>query len=72
MLLGVLNNSDDPAIRPAIDIVALNAGAALYAANVCADMGEGIAMARSAIESGAAARKLAELKAHTAANAAAA
>jgi anthranilate phosphoribosyltransferase len=63
MLMGVLNNSDAPAMRAAKDIVALNAGVALYAANVCADMAQGIALARRAIESGAAARKLAELTA---------
>lgn len=63
MLLGVLNNSDEPAIRAAKDIVALNAGVALYAANVCSDMVQGIALARRAIESGAAARKLADLTA---------
>ena len=61
MLLGVLNNSDEPAIRAAKDIVALNAGVALYAANVCSDMAQGIALAQCAIGSGAAARKLAEL-----------
>jgi anthranilate phosphoribosyltransferase len=62
MLMGVLDNSDDPAVRAAIDIVVLNAGAALYAANVCADIGAGIARAREAIESGAAAKKLADFK----------
>ena len=61
MLLGVLNNSDEPAIRAAKDIVALNAGVALYAANVCGDMEQGIALAQRAIGSGAAARKLADL-----------
>jgi anthranilate phosphoribosyltransferase len=50
--------------------VALNAGAALYAANVCPDIGGGIELARQAIESGAAARKLEELKAFSVANAA--
>ena len=63
MLLDVLNNSDEPATRAAKDIVALNAGVALYAANVCSDMVQGIALARRAIESGAAARKLADLTA---------
>ncbi len=72
MLLGVLNNSDDPAIRAATDIVVLNAGGALYAANVCADIGAGIELARHAIESGAAARKLEDLKAFSVANAVAA
>jgi anthranilate phosphoribosyltransferase len=61
MLTGVLNNSDDPSLKAAKDIVALNAGVALYAANVAADMKEGIALARRAIESGAAAQKLREL-----------
>ena len=70
MLMGVLNNSDDSTVRAAIDIVVLNAGAALYAANVCGGIGEGIVLARQAIESGAAAKKLDALKAFTAANAA--
>ncbi|MBS3996799.1 MAG: anthranilate phosphoribosyltransferase [Hydrogenophaga sp.] len=72
MLLGVLENRPDPALRAAADIVALNAGVALYAANVCADMGQGIALARRAIESGAAAEKLRTLTAFTQAAAASA
>jgi anthranilate phosphoribosyltransferase len=40
------------------DIVCLNAGAALYAANVAAGIGEGIALARAAIASGAARAKM--------------
>ena len=63
MLMGVLNNSEEPNIKAAKDIVSLNAGVALYAANVCSDMAQGIALARRAIESGAAARKLVELTA---------
>lgn len=43
------------------DIVVLNAGAALYAANVAADIRDGIAKARSALESGAAKAKLEQL-----------
>ncbi len=58
MLLGVLEKPGDPAMRSARDIVALNAGAALYAANVCDDMAQGIALALRTLESGAAARKL--------------
>jgi anthranilate phosphoribosyltransferase len=42
------------------DIVALNAGAALYAANVAPGIGEGIALARKAIGSGRARAKLDE------------
>lgn len=43
------------------DIVILNAGAALYAANVAADIKDGIARARMALESGAARAKLEQL-----------
>ena len=50
MLMGVLNNQPGAAR----DIVILNAGAALYAANVAASIAEGIAKARVAVESGAA------------------
>jgi anthranilate phosphoribosyltransferase len=42
------------------DIVIFNAGVALYAANVAADIPAGIALAREAIRSGAARRKLDE------------
>lgn len=54
MLLGVLNNQ----AGPAKDIVVLNAGVALYAANVANSMQAGIEQARAAIESGAAKAKL--------------
>ncbi|WP_309681503.1 anthranilate phosphoribosyltransferase [Polaromonas sp.] len=66
MLLGVLDNQPGAAR----DIVMLNAGAALYAANVAASIQEGITQARMAIESGAAKAKLAQLVAATAASAA--
>ncbi len=68
MLVGVLENQDGPGVRAAQDIVILNAGAALYAANVSPDMAKGIALARDALESGAAARKLEALKAFAAAH----
>lgn len=54
MLMGVLNNQ----AGPAKDIVLLNAGVALYAANVAPTMEAGIRLARTAIESGAALAKL--------------
>jgi anthranilate phosphoribosyltransferase len=54
MLLGVLNNQ----AGAARDIVALNAGVALYAANVAGSMQDGVALAYAAIESGAAKAKL--------------
>ncbi|SFN22305.1 anthranilate phosphoribosyltransferase [Dokdonella immobilis] len=48
--------------RPGVarDIVSLNAGAALYAANAAGSIAEGIGLARAAIESGAARAKLDE------------
>lgn len=57
MLLGVLDNR----AGPALDIVALNAGAALYAANVAPSIAQGLALARQAIASGAAKAKLDQL-----------
>jgi len=54
MLLGVLGNQ----AGPAREIVCLNAGAALYVANVADSIPDGIALAREAIESGAARAKL--------------
>ncbi len=66
MLMGVLEGGDDPAFKAASEIVALNAGVALYAANVVADMGAGIALARRTLASGAALAKLEQLKAFAA------
>jgi anthranilate phosphoribosyltransferase len=57
MLLGVLDNVPGAAR----DIVILNAGVALYAANVVDSMVTGVQQARAAIESGAAKAKLAQL-----------
>ncbi|MBA2673941.1 anthranilate phosphoribosyltransferase [Ramlibacter sp.] len=57
LMLTVLGNQQGPAR----DIVVLNAGAGLYAANVAPTMKDGIAMARAAIESGAAKAKLEQL-----------
>lgn len=57
MLANVLDNQ----AGPARDIVIFNAGVALYAANVAANIQDGIAKARAAVESGAAKAKLAQL-----------
>jgi anthranilate phosphoribosyltransferase len=57
MLLSVLDNQPGPPR----DIVVLNAGAALYAADLVDSIASGIARARAAVESGAAKAKLAEL-----------
>jgi len=48
----------DGAPGPRLDVVLLNAGAALYIAEAAASVAEGIAQARAAIESGAARAKL--------------
>ena len=61
MLLGVLNN--EPGAPK--DIVTLNAGVALYAANVADSMVAGVDLARAAIESGAAKAKLSQLMARS-------
>ena len=61
MLLAVLDNQPGAAK----DIVILNAGVALYAANVSDSMQSGIARARTAVESGAARAKLEQLVAAT-------
>ena len=54
MLMSVLDNQPGPAR----DIVMLNAGAALYAANLSNSIAAGVLLAKSAIESGAAKAKL--------------
>jgi len=61
MLLGVLNNQPGAAR----DIVILNAGVALYAANVADSIKSGVDKARASIESGAAKAKLAQMIAAT-------
>ena len=61
VLRGVLNNE----VGAARDIVILNAGAALYAANVASSIQEGIGLAQQAISSGAAKQKLDQLIAFT-------
>jgi anthranilate phosphoribosyltransferase len=61
MLLGVLDNQSGAAR----DIVVLNTGAALYAANIAKTMKDGVLQAQAAIESGAAKAKLAAFIAAT-------
>jgi anthranilate phosphoribosyltransferase len=61
VLRAVLNNESGAAR----DIVILNAGAALYAANVASSIKDGIDLARKAIESGAAKTKLDQFVAFT-------
>ncbi|MEI7531810.1 MAG: anthranilate phosphoribosyltransferase [Betaproteobacteria bacterium] len=56
LMLSVLDNH----LGPAHDIVCLNAGAALYAADLAPGIAEGIKLAQQSIASGAAKRKLTE------------
>lgn len=59
--VAILRSVLDGTLGPARDIVCLNAGAALYAADVADSLAEGIGIAGRAIDSGAARRKLDEL-----------
>jgi anthranilate phosphoribosyltransferase len=61
LLHAVLGNEPGPAR----DIVILNAGVALYAANVATTMAEGVAMAREGVASGKALAKMHQFIAHT-------
>ena len=61
LLQSVLENVDGPAR----DIVMLNAGVALYAANVAASMVDGVALAREALASGKALAKQTQFVART-------
>jgi len=61
MLEAVLHNQPGPAL----DIVALNAGVALYAANVAPTMAAGLALAQQALASGSAKAKLAQFVDYT-------
>jgi len=61
VLLGILGGDRSPAR----DIVCLNAGAALYAANVASSIEDGLSRAQAALDSGAALAKLHELVAYT-------
>jgi anthranilate phosphoribosyltransferase len=65
MILAAMENQPGPALN----IVALNAGAALYVAGVAASIAEGIDKARAAIAKGEARRKLDEFVAFTKAHA---
>ncbi|NDF03877.1 MAG: anthranilate phosphoribosyltransferase, partial [Betaproteobacteria bacterium] len=55
--------ADEPG--PARDIVVMNAGAALWAADVATSLADGIRQARAVLQSGAAAKKLDEFVAFT-------
>ncbi|WP_300428350.1 anthranilate phosphoribosyltransferase [uncultured Thalassolituus sp.] len=61
LIKDALGKRETPAGKKAADILALNAGAAIYAANLASSLKEGVAMADDAICSGLALEKLNEL-----------
>ncbi len=65
MITDALGKQLGPNARKAADIIALNAGAALYVAGCAADINEGVAMAQDAIGSGLARAKITDLATFT-------
>jgi len=63
--LAVIKQAFKTGDGPAADIIALNAGAALYASNIADTLKEGVLMAQDAIGSGLAREKMSELASHT-------
>ena len=63
--LALIKGALDGSVAAASDVVALNAGAALYAAGVRESLAAGVALARETIGGGRASEKLAELVAWT-------
>jgi anthranilate phosphoribosyltransferase len=65
MIIDALGKQAGPNAGKAADIIALNAGAALYVAGCAADMHEGVAMAQDAIGAGLARAKITDLATFT-------
>jgi len=65
LIRSALANEKSPLAQKALDIIALNAGAAIYASGVAASLAEGVALAQDALGSGLAREKLTELVAFT-------
>ncbi len=61
LIRSALGKSGEPRARKAADIIALNAGAAIYVSGLAATLKEGVLMAEDAIGSGLARNKLHEL-----------
>ncbi|WP_020407762.1 anthranilate phosphoribosyltransferase [Hahella ganghwensis] len=66
LIKGALGKDNDEMSQKARDIIALNAGAAIYAADLASSLKEGVTMAQDAIGSGMALAKLSELASFTA------
>jgi anthranilate phosphoribosyltransferase len=65
LIRDALSKRSTPAARKAADIIALNAGAAIYVSGVADSLSEGVLMAQDAIASGLANEKINELSAFT-------
>ncbi|WP_281646067.1 anthranilate phosphoribosyltransferase [Parendozoicomonas sp. Alg238-R29] len=65
LIKDALGKQEGKYARKAADVIALNAGAAIYTANVASSLKEGVAMAQDAISSGLALEKMKELAAFT-------
>ena len=63
--LAIIKQALKTGVGPAADIIALNAGAALYASNIADTLKEGVLLAQDAIDSGLAREKMTELASHT-------
>src|SRR5690606_36220811 len=61
LIQGALGNKHDELSHKAADIIALNAGAAIYVSGLAATLAEGVARAEDTIGSGLAGEKLREL-----------
>lgn len=66
LIRSALGKRDSAAAEKAADLIALNAGAAIYVAGLVADLKQGVAMAQDTIASGLALEKLKELAEFTA------
>ncbi|UTF59848.1 anthranilate phosphoribosyltransferase [Gilvimarinus sp. DA14] len=65
LIKGALGRKPEGASQKAADIIALNAGAAIYVSGIAGSLAEGVAMAQDAIGSGLAGEKINELAAFT-------
>jgi anthranilate phosphoribosyltransferase len=65
LIKDALGKRETPEGIKAADLIALNAGAAIYASNLASSLAEGVAMAEDAISTGLALEKLNELAAFT-------
>ena len=66
LIQAALGKSREPRAQKARDLITLNAGAAIYAADIADTLAEGIARAQDAIGSGLALEKIGELVSFTA------